>query len=174
MIFFLAFVRRPDDAIFIGIVAALMLFIRQTVWGPNVSEVGLDRDLQILRGGVEEQAVDTFSGVVLARIGTAIYYANAAHIVDELDKLIAHHVIRERAPVNTLVLDMAGVNLIDITAIEVLEEYLASLRERGIGVCTIYLRRSVREALARAADFPSFRAFQNIAEMRQTLLLAHR
>ena len=172
--FFLAFVLRPDDAIFIGIVAALMLFIRQTVWGPNVSEVGLDRDLQILRGGVEEQAVDTFSGVVLARIGTAIYYANAAHIVDELDKLIAHHVIRERASVNTLVLDMAGVNLIDITAIEVLEEYLASLRERGIGVCTIYLRRSVREALARAADFPSFRAFQNIAEMRQTLLLAHR
>ncbi len=172
--FFMAFVLRPDDAIFIGIVAALMLFIRQTVWGPHVVEIGVDRELQILRTDIHEPSVDTFPGVAVVRIGMAVYYANATHIVGELDKILARHVIRERAPVKTLVLDMAGVNLIDITAIEVLEEYFTSLRERGIGVCTIYLRRSVREALARAVDFPSFRAFQNIAEMRHALWLAHK
>jgi len=172
--FFIAFVLRPDDAIFIGIVVALMLFIRQTVWGPHVTEIGVDRDLQILRGDIEEPSVDTFPGVAIARIGMAVYYANATHIVGELDKLIAGHVIRERAPVKTLVLDMAGVNLIDVTAIEVLEEYFTSLRERGIAVCTIYMRRSVRGALARVVNFPSFKMFQNIAQMRHALWLAHR
>ena len=172
--FFLAFLLKPDDAIFIGIVIALILFIRQTVWGPHVSEIGVDRDLQILRGDIEELTVDTFPGVALVRIGMAIYYANAAHMVSEIDKVLAHHVMRERAPVKTLVLDLAGVNLIDVTAIEVLEEYFTNLKERGISVCTIYLRRSVRGALERSVHFPSFRTFKNIAEMRHGILLAHR
>ncbi|MFA7309812.1 MAG: SulP family inorganic anion transporter [Candidatus Paceibacterota bacterium] len=172
--FFLAFILKPDDAIFLGIVVALMLFIRQTVWGPHVSEIGVDRELNILRGDIEEATVDTFPGVAVVRIGMAVYYANAAHIVAEIDKLIAAHVIRERAPVKTLVLDLAGVNLIDITAIEILEEYFSSLKERGINVCTIYLRRSVSTALERALNFPAFRSFQNIAEMRHALWLAHR
>ena len=172
--FFLAFVLKPDDAIFIGIVVALMLFIRQTVWGPHVLEIGIDRELQILRGDIEEATVDTFPGVAVVRIGMAIYYANAAHITSEVDKILAHHVIRERAPVKTLVLDLAGVNFIDITGIEILEEYFTSLKERGISVCTIYLRRSLRHSLERAAHFPSFRAFKNLAEMRHELWLAHR
>ena len=172
--FFLVFVLKPDDAIFIGILVALMLFIRQTVWGPHVSEIGVDRELNILRGDVGEATVDTFPGVAVVRIGMAVYYANAAHIVGEIDKRIAHHVLRERAPVKTLVLDLAGVNLIDVTGIEILEEYFTSLKERGISVCTIYMRRSVRSALERVPDFPSFKTFHNIAEMRQSLWLAHK
>ena len=172
--FFLAFVLKPDDAIFIGILVALMLFIRQTVWGPHVIEVGIDRELNILRGDIEEKGVHTFPGVAVVRIGMAVYYANAVHIVSEIDKRIAHHVLRERAPVKTLVLDLAGVNLIDVTGIETLDEYFTSLKERGISVCTIYMRRSVRSALERVPDFPPFKTFHNIAEMRQTLWLAHK
>ena len=45
--FFMVFVLRADDALFLGILAALILFVRQTVWGAHVSEMGIDRDLNI-------------------------------------------------------------------------------------------------------------------------------
>src|SRR3989344_2303795 len=84
-------------------------------------------------------------------------YINEIHTRHiELDKLIAGHVIRERAPVKTPGLDMAGggapapknprglvgggVFFVVEGEIEVGEKFSTSLRERGIAVCTIYMR----------------------------------
>jgi SulP family sulfate permease len=172
--FFLAFLLKPDDAIFIGIVVALMLFVRQTVWGAHVAEVGIDRELQTLRTATDEVLVDTFPGVAVVRVAIGIYYANAAHIVGDIDERVAHHVMREKAPVKKLVLDVSGVNFIDVTGIEILEEYFTSLRERGIDIYMIYLRRAVRESLEKAPDLPKFKVLHNIAEMKSVLWLAHK
>lgn len=172
--FFMVFVFKPDDAILIGVIVALMFFVRQTVWGEHVVELGIERNLNILRAIVPGASVETFRGVAMIRIGVAAYYANTAHMVGEIDSLIARHVLREDAPVKKLVLDVSGVNFIDVTGIEILEEYFENLNERGISIYLIYTRRSVREALERTPNFPPFKILQNIAEMKNSLLLAHR
>ncbi len=172
--FFLSFVLKSDDAIILGILVALTLFIRQTVFGKHVNEIGLDRNLHILSAFIEEKEVDTFPGVAVVRIGMAIYYANASHMMREIDEIIARNVLREGVPVKTLVLDVSGVNFIDVTAIEVLEEYFETLRERDITPYAIYMRPSVYATLKRVPNFPPFKIFSNIAEMRSAVWFAHK
>ena len=172
--FTLVFVLKPDDAILIGVIVALMFFIRQTVWGEHVVEVGIERNLNILRTIVPGEIVDTFPGIAMIRISVSVYYANAAHIVEQIDSIIARHVLRESAPVKKLVLNVSGMNFIDVTGIEVLEEYFEDLARRGINIYLIYTRRSVREAFERTPGFPPYKVLQNIAEMKNTLLLAHK
>ena len=172
--FVMVFFLKPDDAIFIGVVTALMLFVRQTVFGARVIEMGIDRELQILRGALNEKSVDTFQGICIARVAMSVYYANAAHIVAGIDEVIAHHVIREQAPLKTLILDVSPVNFIDVTGMEVLEEYFESLHERGIKVGMIYLRQSLRDSLERFGNFPKFSVYRNIGDLRSSMLLAHK
>ena len=83
--FAIAFILKPDDAIFIGIVAALMLYVQRTAWGAQVFEMGADRQWNVLRGAIEEERVDTFPGVCIARIGMSLYYANASHLIHQLN-----------------------------------------------------------------------------------------
>ena len=172
--FAMACILKPDDAIFIGVVAALMLFIRQTVWGIRVLEMGIDERWNILRGVREEfdeHLVSTFKDVCVVRIGAALYYANSLHICELLDEVIRAHTQREKDTLKKLVIDASGINFIDITAIEVMGEYISRLEERGIRTYTIYLRRGVKETIERAPHFPKFTILHNIAEMRHKCLL---
>ena len=136
--------------------------------------MGVDRELKILRGAIEENKVDTFPSVCIARITMSIYYANATRIVTEMDTVIAKHVLREGAPLKALVIDTSAVNFTDITGIEVMKDYFENLRERGIEIYVIYLRTSLRESLERVPDFPAFKVFRNIDDMRHALWLAHK
>lgn len=169
--FAIALLLKPDDAILIGIIVALMLFVRQTISGARVVEIGIDRELNILRGELGEKSVDTFPGVCIARITMSMYYANAAHITAGIDEEIAHHVMREKAPLQTLVLDVSPINFIDITGIEVLQEYFENLQARGISVHMIYLRRALKASLERVPHFPPFKVHRNIADLRSSVLL---
>jgi SulP family sulfate permease len=172
--FALAFFLKSDQVILIGVIAALAIFIRQTVVGARVVEMGIDRELQILRGALNEKNVHTFSGVVIARVSMSIYYANVAHIISEMDEVITRNTLREGVPVRAVVFDVSAVNFIDITGIEMLQDYFKNLQERGIRIGTIYMRRSIREPLERVPDFPKFQVFRNIADMRGALLLSHK
>ena len=171
--FAMAFILKPDDAIFIGIVIALMLFIQKTVWGATVSELVVDNELAILRGEIDEVAIERIPHVMIARIGMSIYYANVVHITRELHTLIIQSEVRERTHIHTLVLAMSGVNFIDITGIEELADYFRELDKRGIHIITIYLRSTIRATLAQVSDFPRFTDVNNIKEMIQEIQRHH-
>lgn len=168
--FAMAFILKPDDAIFIGIVAALMLFIRQTAWGAKVFEMGVDREWHVLRGAVDEDRVETYKNVCIAHIGMPLYYANIATLMRQIKELLARHAEREKTAVKTLVLDVSGVHFVDITALETLAENIEKLRERGIETCFIYLRRALRDALMNMPQFAGITVLHNISELKQFAL----
>ena len=172
--FGLAFFIRADDVILIGVIAALAVFVRQTVVGARVLEMGIDRELQILRGALAEKSVDTFPSVCIARLAMSVYYANASHIIEGIEAVITRHSTRENAPVKTLVLDVSPVNFIDITGLELFSEYFGTLQERGISIHIIYLRSALKESLERVPNFPSFKVYRNIADMRGSILFTHK
>ncbi len=164
--FAIAFILKPDDAIFIGIVAAMMLFIQRTAWGAQVFEMGADREWNVLRGAIEEERVDTFPGVCIGRIGMSLYYANAQHLMNQLTEMMERNELREGSPVRTLVIDSSGINFVDITAMEILSAYLEKLHERGIHIAVIYLRRALREALINMPGDFEVTVLHNIDELK--------
>lgn len=168
--FAIAFILKPDDAIFIGIVAAMMLFVQRTAWGAQAFEMGADREWNVLRGAIEEERVDTFPGVCIARIGMSLYYANAQHLMDQMTEIMERHELREGSPVRTLVIDSSGINFVDITAMEILSAYLEKLHKGGIHIAVIYLRRALREALINMPGDFDVTVLHNISELKQFCL----
>ena len=168
--FAIAFLLKPDDAIFIGIVVALMLFVHQTAWGARVFEMGIDREWHVLRSSVEEERVETYKGVCIARIGMSLYYANAIHLMNQIDQLMRDHSVREGGPVRFLVLDFSGVHFIDVTAMETFAEYIEKLDKKHIDIALIYLRRQVRDALSRMPRVKDVTILHNLNELKQFCL----
>jgi SulP family sulfate permease len=163
--FAIAFLLKPDDAIFIGVLVALMLFIRRTVFGVYVTEMGIDAEWNVVRGLNTEYTVETIPGAAIIRVGSALYYANSTHITEMIDATLSEHAARD-GNVKKLILDASGINFIDITGIEVLAQYIESLTMRDIEVAFIYMRLSVRDTIKRDPHFPAFTVINNIAEMK--------
>ncbi len=163
--FGMAFVFKPDDAIFIGILLALILFIRKTVWGVHITEMGIDSEWKVLRDIHDSNRVQTLSETLIVRPGMSLYYANAEHIISNIrSKIIAKR--SEKNPIRFLILDFSGVNFIDMTAAELLAELVHDLESTRIHIATIYLNAVVQKALETAPDFPNLTILHNIAEMK--------
>ncbi len=165
--FAMALILRPDDALLIGTVFALMLFIHQSAWGSRVFEMGVDKEWQVLRGAIEEERVETFPGICVAHIGTSLYYGNVTNLMQQMNELIEENSRREGKPVRILVFDVSAVHFIDITALDMLIENIERLKKRGVHVCFLYLRRALREALGRLPNLSEVTILHNINELRQ-------
>lgn len=165
--FVMAFLLKPDDAIFIGIVAALMIFVERTTWGAKAFEMGADNQWNVLRGAIEEERVVTFPGVCIVRIGMSLYYANAQHLVNQIQDVMEIHAAREKTPVHTLVIDGSGINFVDITASEILSDFLEKLQAQKIHIAVIYLRLGLRQALQTMTGSFEVTILHNISELKQ-------
>lgn len=169
----MACILKPDDAIFIGIVLALILFVRQTVWGARIVTMGIDREWNVLRSAENDERVDTFPGVLIVRVGMSIYYANAQHIVNQLERMVREYTAEHGSP-RTIVADFSGVNFMDVTGIEILSDCIRRFRDQGISFNMIYVRSSVLRGLKHAPDLVPITILHNIAEMRQHCLQKER
>lgn len=162
----MACILKPDDAIFIGIVLALVLFVRRTAWGAKVFEMGIDREWGVMRSAEDIDRVQTYPGVLMARIGMSLYYANAQHIMSQIEELVQAKIDAGEKP-HSVVVDFSGVNFIDITAIEVLSEHIKHLGDNHIHFYAIYVRRTVQKSLTHAPELPQMTILHNISEMMQ-------
>lgn len=165
--FAMAFLLKPDDAIFIGIVAALMIFVQRTTWGARAFEMGADKEWNVLRGAIEEERVDTFPGVCIVRVGMSLYYANAQHLVHQIEDVMERHAAREKTPVHTLVIDSSGINFVDITAMEIFGAFLEKWHARSMHLAVIYLRTGFREALEHMPGIFDVTVLHNLSELKQ-------
>lgn len=169
----LACVFKPDDAIFIGIVLALALFIRRTAWGARVFQMGVDREWNVLRGADDTDRVDTYQGILIVRIAMSLYYANALHITRQIEGMVEERINMDDKP-HSVVVDFSGVNFVDITGIEVLSEHIKHLKDQGIMFYALYMRTSVLQSLKQVSDLPQITVLHNIAEMKQYCLARER
>jgi SulP family sulfate permease len=168
--FCMVFVMKPEDALFTGMVVALLVFIRQMVWGSHVSEVGIDVEKRVLLSTIQNDHVRTFPGVVIVRVGVSLYYANTDQALTQVDGIIASH-IHQGDHVKNVVLDMSGVNFVDISGMEILEEYIEKWEQQRMRISMIYVREPVYEILKNISYFSHRNIFYNISEMRTQLQL---
>jgi len=171
--FAIAFILKPDDAIFIGIVAALLIFIHRTTWGARAFEMGADKHWNTLRGAIDEEQVDTFPGVCIVRIGMSMYYANTQNLVDQIQQIMKVHAEREKTPVHTLVFDASSVDFMDTTAAEIFSDFLERLHTRNVHLAIIYLRKGMRHALETMPGLFDVTVLHNISELKQYCVPHH-
>ncbi|MEQ1813875.1 MAG: SulP family inorganic anion transporter, partial [Candidatus Nitrotoga sp.] len=164
--FALALIFTPDVAIFIGIVLALMFFLQQTVWGARITEMAIHPKLNILRRvrNIDEH-LETIPGTVIVHVGAPLYYANAAFVIEQMEKLAREHVEREQVPVKRVVIDASAISFADSTGVEVLGEYLDEWQAKGVETDFIYLRTQVHGILTKSKQFPKYTWYKNISEM---------
>ncbi len=168
--FGLSFFIKPDEAIFIGMLAALLLFIRQTVWGARIVEMGVHKEWNILRNAEDTEHVEVSPGTLIVRVGMSLYFANTAHIMKEIEKLITAHTVRTHTQISKLVLDMSGTNFIDISGLETFSEFVAECKKKDMIIALLYTRRAVNDTLGKFHEFPTVVTLHNIAEMREFVL----
>ncbi len=164
----LALVLTPDDAIFLGMLAALLVFIWQTTSGARVTEMGVNPEWNVLRGVHIDPSVEIIPHTVIAHVGMSMYYANTEHLLSQTERLIEQRTLTKSETVRTVVLDMSGVHFIDISALELLSDFLAHMREKNISVGMMYLRYSVRTRLEKMRRPAEIIIFHNIVELKNT------
>ncbi len=165
--FVVALILKPEDAVAIGVVVALALFIRRIVWA-KIRVLGIDREWNILQGVRTTDTVETFPGVLILRIETSAFYGNIDYIIRIIDGLITEEESQGNE-IHAIVLDCSSVAYLDLSGAETLREYFEALTEEGIDVCGIYVQRSVVERLERIDALQFFTVLHNIKEMREVL-----
>lgn len=169
--FGMVFLLKPEDALFTGMVVALLVFIRRTVWGVHIAEVGIDLERKVLMSPADDNEVHIFPNVLITRLGVSLYYANTSHVLNQVHGLIALHEMRSNHTVRNVVFDMSGVNFIDISGMEIMEEFIEQLEAKRLRISMIYVRPQVYEILKNTSYFAHRSMFHTVAEMRMALHL---
>ncbi len=140
--FIFSFILKPDDAIFIGIVMSLVLFLRRTIIADVVELVFVmedERFRQITFGN----EIRVFPNILVLRVDMSIFFANATKIVDQIGELV-----RSKGDgVEHIVINFSGVNYVDVSGCETLNLYFEELWEKDIKIYSMYRKKQVRDIM---------------------------
>lgn len=140
-----------EQGILAGVVVALIFFIRRTAY-PRVFELGYVEHEDSFLGQNSYPEGRTFPKTLILRFDARLYFANIPYLEDYLISATA-----DRPDLELLVIDFRGVNGIDVTAIEGLENLISEYRARGVKVLFTHVKPQVRGRLERAgwaAEYP--------------------
>ncbi len=141
--FAFAFITKPDYAILIGMLLALALFLWNSLY-PRI--VALTRDPKS-KTFVNAQAnnLPECPQITIVRPEASFYYANVENIVEEFEDLI-----NKKPALKHFVIDGEGINSVDITAVEALQDFIKNKKSKGINVVFVNLKGVVRNIFAKA------------------------
>lgn len=162
-----ALIVKPDDAVLIGVIVALALFIQRLV-RVKVRILGIESEWNILQGVETSGTVETFPGVLIIRAETSAFYGNIEIVIRKIDEALGHTETIE-TPVKYLVIDCSSITYMDLSGAEQLLEYAWSLKEDGISIYAIYVHHNVHGLLDRMNALGDITVVHNIAEMRALL-----
>ena len=131
--FFTSFLLKPDDAIFIGIVVSLVLFLRKTIVA-DVVELAFHIEEERFMKLTEENVIKEFPNILILRIDMSIFFANAHNITNQIEKLV----VRKGEKLEHLVINFSGVNYVDVSGCETLNELFNELVSKGIKIYSMY------------------------------------
>ncbi len=161
-----------EQGIIAGAAFALIMFIRRTAY-PQIFELGYVEEEDAFLGQNSYPKGRTFPKVLIIRFDARLYFANISFLEDWLISTTA-----ERPDLKMLVIDCRGVNGIDVTAIEGLENLLSEYRSRDVKVLLTHVKPQVRHRLHRACwgkDYPEVIEHQTTRDaLRATGLLEER
>ena len=149
-----------EEGIIVGALFALLMFVRRTAY-PDVAELGYVEGEDAYLGVRSFPEAKTHPEVLVIRFDASFYYANVPYLEEWLIKAVA-----DRPKLKWIVIDCRGVNSVDVTAVEGLEDLISGYRSRGIEILFSGVKRPIRDRLKRAgwdekvggiADYPTTR-----------------
>ncbi|MDY6902821.1 MAG: sulfate permease [Cyanobacteriota bacterium] len=140
--FFAVLITGIETGIIIGIFTSLVLYLYRTS-RPHMAVVGRLGDSEHFRN-ILRYDVKTYPHVTAIRVDESLYFANTNYLEEHLIKLI-----HEQPEVEHLVLICSGINFIDASALETLENLIEGLKESGISFDLAEVKGPVMDNLLR-------------------------
>lgn len=112
-----------------AVVISLLLLLHQ-VDNPAIYPLGRDPDSGAYRDLGRYPSDQTEAGLLIVRIESRLYFANARRVAERVTALVEAAVPRPRA----LLVDLTGVPGMDLTAVSAAKEFHATLEQRGFGL----------------------------------------
>ena len=144
-----AFVATLALGIELGIgvaVVASMLVVFARLSRPHTAVLGRIGDTTTYRNIERYPEARTIDGVRVVRIDAALSFVNATNI----KRLLVEQASAIEAAPRALVLDASGINDIDATGAEMLDEVIGELREKGVNLHLADVKGPVRDVLRRS------------------------
>jgi sulfate permease, SulP family len=131
-----------EQGIMLGALIALALHLWRTSH-PHIAIVGRLGDSEHFRN-VLRHDVKTSPEVLAVRVDASLYFANAKYLENFLTQTIA-----DRSEIKSVLLVCSAINLIDASALEILESLIADFRNLGIQFYFTEVKGPVMDKLAK-------------------------
>ncbi len=121
-----------------------MAFIRRSAY-PNIAELGYVEEKEAFLDVQSFPNAKIYPEALIIRFDASLYFANISFLEEWLISEVA-----DRPHLKWIIINCRGVNSIDVTAIEGLEDLVSDYRSRGIEIIFARMKISVRERLINA------------------------
>jgi len=127
-----------------GVVFSILVFVYNSS-KPHMTELGFRKQNQTYRNVTRYPDAEIREDILIVRIDASIYFANISYIEEQLNELIY-----EKKKLQTIILDLSGVNDIDGVAIDDLSHWIDHLQDEGINIYLAQVKGPVRDLLKKA------------------------
>ena len=152
-----------EQGLLAGALFALLAFVRRTAY-PNITELGYVEAEDAFLGLRSNPRAKTYPEALIVRFDARLYFANIPFLEEWLISAVA-----DRPRLKWIVLDCRGVNGIDVTAIEGLENLVSKYRTMGIEVLFTHVKLQVRQPLKTAGWDEKFEGTMRYPTTREAL-----
>lgn len=142
--FFVTLLVGVEQGILIGAGFALLAFLRRTAY-PEIIELGYAEKEEAFKGLRSYPEAKTFPEALIMRFDARLYFANIPFLEEYLISKIP-----DRPKLKYVIIDSRGINGIDVTALEGLENLIAEYKSRGIDIIFTNMKKQVRERLLKS------------------------
>lgn len=142
--FFGTLLLGVQQGIIAGTAFAILAFMRRTAY-PQIVELGYVEHEDSFLGQNSYPEGRTFENMLIVRFDARLYFANISHLEEWLISATA-----DRPDLKLLIIDCRGVNGIDVTAIEGLENLISEYRSHDTEVLMTHVKPQVRQRLHKA------------------------
>ena len=129
-----------------GVLAGVAISLGMIVWRasrPHIAVLGRVPGTEHFRN-VKRHTVETRPELLVVRVDESLFFANAAAVREEVERLAA-----AEPPLQRVLLVLSAVNHIDATALAMLDELERELAARGVSLCLAEVKGPVMDRLAR-------------------------
>lgn len=143
--FLFSFLLKPDDAIFIGIVVSLVLFLRRMIVADVVELVFVmeeERFKKITFGN----EIGVLPNILILRIDMSIFFGNATKIAQQIEDLVK----QKGEELEHIIINFSGVNYVDVSGCEELRDLFEEFWQKGIKIYSMYRKKPVRDIMRRS------------------------
>jgi SulP family sulfate permease len=123
-------------------VAASVAMIVYRVTRPRIPELGREPSTRAFVEVGRHPGVETFPGVAILRVESALYFTNAESIERRLRVLV-----EGRPDLTTIVIDAGGINHLDSTADEMVRKVASELAARGVRILLVDVEEQVKDVM---------------------------